>query len=244
MSFTFLQAVNECLILEGIISGDDDELSSFTDTQHVISSKLAQKAIQQELASLVSEQIIDAERTSALLTTTPGTRTYTLASGFIRFRTTARNPNVVLWEATSAGITDGQFVQEWPGGEESIITAYPRYLDQQARPIYWYWVGGGTQDVGLYPVPDGTRYYKYFYEKDVTVTTAADTLPFAVDTQARTFIRGAARRFKFLRSSPVERETFYPKGLEDDEQLKSNRAVLMSLLRHKQPPSHYGRRYA
>ncbi len=244
MSFTFLQAVNECLILEGIISGDDDELSSFTDAQHVISSKLAQKAIQQELASLVSEQVIDYERTSALLTTTAGTRTYTLATGFIRFRTTDRNPKVILWESDSAGITDGQFVQEWPGGEESIIATYPRYRDQQGKPIYWYWVGGSTQDIGLYNVPDATRYYRYFYEKDVTVTSATDTLPFAVDTQARTFIRSAARRFKFLRSSPVERETFFPKGLEDDEQLKSNRAVLMSLLRHKQPPDHYGRRYA
>ena len=95
----------------------------------------------------------------------------------------------------------------------------------------------------MYPIPDGTRYYRYFYEKDVTVTSATDTLPFVIDTQARTFIRGAARRFKFLRSSPVERETFYPKGVEDDEQLKDNRAVLMSLLRHKQAPAHYGRRY-
>ena len=244
MAFTFLQAVNECLILEGIISGDDDELSSFTDTQHVISSKLAQKAIQQELASLVSEQVIPYERTSALLTSAIGTRTYTLASDFVRFRVTDRNPKVVLWQSDANGISDGQFCHEWPGGEESIISTYPRYRDQQARPIYWYWVGGSTQDIGLYPIPDAVRYYRYFYEKDVTVTSATDTLPFAVGTQSDTFIWGAARRFKFLRASPVERETFFPKGLEDDEQLKSNRAGLMSLLRHKQPPNAYGRRYA
>lgn len=244
MSFTFLQAVNECLILEGIISGDDDELSSFTDSQHVISSKHAQNAVQQELASLVSEHVIPYERTSALLTLSAGDRVKTLATGFIRFIRPLDTPKILLWESDSSGITDGQFVQEWPGGEESIIQTYPRYRDQQARPIYWYWVGGATTDIGFYPISDGTRYYRYFYEKDVTVTSATDTLPFQVDTQARTFIRSAARRFKYLRAGLAEREAFFPDGLEGDKQLNDNRAVLVSLMQYKPEARRYGRRFA
>lgn len=236
----FLEAVNELLIIEGIISGDDDEISSFSDSQHVISTKLAKRAVQQELASLIADQVIPYERETATLTTVVGTRTYALATGFTRFRGT---PNPYLWEIDDAGDAVGPFVKEFPGGEESLIRTYFQYTVHQAKPIYWYWVGGSELTIGLYPIPDVAYKYRYYYEKDVSVSSETDTMPFVTNTQSQQFVQLAARKFKYLRLSAQEREVFFPEGVERDDVLLSNRAILNDLLTHKQSPKRYGRRY-
>ena len=235
----FLAAVNELLILEGIISGDDDEISSFSDSQHVISTKLAKLAVEQELASLVADQVIPYERTTGTLTTVIGTRVYTLATGFTRFRESSPH----LWEIDDAGDAVGPFVKEFPGGEENIIRTYFQYTAQQGKPLYWYWVGGSTLQIGLFPIPNVAFKYRYYYESDVSVTSEIDDLPFVTATQAKQFVQLAARKFKFLRLSPQEREAFFPQGVERDDVLLNNRAILNDLLNHKQVPKRYGRRY-
>ncbi len=49
---TFLEAVNRVLRMEGIILGDDDDLTSFSDTQHAATQSMARIAIQSQLADL------------------------------------------------------------------------------------------------------------------------------------------------------------------------------------------------
>ena len=235
----FLEAVNELLIIEGIIAGDDDEISGFSDSQHVISTKLAKRAVQQELASLVADQVIPYERETGELTTVIGTRVYTLATGFTRFR----ESSPVLWEIDAAGDAVGPFVKEWPGGEESLIRSYFQYTVHQAKPIYWYWVGGSATRIGLYPIPDVAYLYRYYYEGDIAVTSETDSLPFVTSTQAQQFVQLAARKFKYLRLSAQEREAYFPQGVERDDVLLNNRAILNDLLNHKQAPKRYGRRY-
>ena len=46
----FVGAVNRLLRLNAIITGDDDNITTFSDTQHAAAISLAQIAIQDELA--------------------------------------------------------------------------------------------------------------------------------------------------------------------------------------------------
>ena len=82
----FLEAVNRVLRLEAVLQGDDDDLTSFTQTQHAATSSLAQLAIQSQLADLVSDGFIDYEDAEGTFTSTNLTRTYSLASDFQRMQ--------------------------------------------------------------------------------------------------------------------------------------------------------------
>ena len=82
----FLGAVNRVLRHEGVISGDDDNLVTFSDTQHAATSQLAQIAIQDELTELISAELLPQHApTQTTVPTATSTRTYSLASDFVRF---------------------------------------------------------------------------------------------------------------------------------------------------------------
>ena len=234
---TFVSVVNDMLVTEGIVSGDDDEITSFTSTQHVVSIRLAQKAAQLELAHLVADQLIPYEKTDAVLTVT--SRTATLASDFVRFQ------DEIPWllETDSGGTSLGTMIVEYPGGEERLRKHDLNYRENGGKPTFWYWVGGTSKTLGFWTVPSSTYYYRYYYEKDVSVTAEADTMPFVSDTEVRTFVEAAARRFKFLYASPSLRDGLFPNGLDRDPVILQARNNLAQLLRHKQPRTRYGRKY-
>lgn len=234
---TFVSAVNDILVQEGIISGDDNEISTFTSNQHVASIRLAKRAVQAELATLVSDQLIPYEKTDAVLTVSA--RTATLASDFVRFQ----DEQPWLVETDVSGTSQGTFVPEYPGGEEKLRKHDLNYRENGGKPSFWYWPGGTTKVLGFWTVPTSTYYYRYYYEKDVRVSAESDTVPFVTDTEVSIFINAAARRFKYLYASPVLREQLFPGGLARDPVIEDSRNTLAQLLKPKQPSTRYGRVY-
>lgn len=234
----FVSVVSDVMVSEGIISGDDDEVTSFSSTQHVASIRLAQKAVQQELAGLVADTLIPYEKTDAVLTVTA--RTAVLASDFVRLQ------DEIPWliETDVAGDATGSWITEYPDGEERLRKVDIKYRENGGKPFHWYWVGGTSKTLGFYPVPtSNTFYYRYYYEKDVSVSNESDTVPFVTDTEVNTFIEAAARRFKFLYATPTLREQLFPNGLAKDPVILQSRNTLTQLLRYEQPRTRYGRRF-
>lgn len=230
----FITGLNRLLRTNGIISGDDDDITTFADTQHAADIELAQIAIQDELASLVAERLIPYEKTSATITLLTNTRTYTLASDFIRFYGT--NPS--FYDST-----DNVRIYEYLGGEDSLKENDYTYKTTQGSPDSWYWDNTTTKNVAFYYVPSSdynNRSLSYDYEKSVSVTTSTDTLPFHAIEEAQAFISCAARRFKYM---DQEIEVINGLELDKDPIYKSAKARLLSFLRFQNPSGHYGRAY-
>ena len=232
---TFLESVNEVMVQEGIISGDDDEITSFSSTQHVASIRLAKLAIQQELAGLVSDELIPYEQTDACLTVSA--RTAGLASDFQRFQST--HPWLVELNGCAGAVIT--HITEYPGGERQLRKNDIRYRETPGKPYHWYWAGGTAKTLGFYPVPNSTYYYRYYYEKVVSVSSESDTVPFVNAAEVLLFNSACARRFKFLSTTPTLRPQLFPFGLERDPVILGARNSLMQLLRYKPPATSYGR---
>lgn len=58
----FLSAVNRVLRTNNIIRGDDDAITTFSDTQHNATLNLALIAIQDELTETVADRLISYEK--------------------------------------------------------------------------------------------------------------------------------------------------------------------------------------
>ncbi|NIP26617.1 MAG: hypothetical protein GWO08_11015, partial [Gammaproteobacteria bacterium] len=65
---TFLDALNEILREAGIIAGDDDNLTSFSQTQHENSINLGKRAVVRELNDLLSDSALPYEGGEAYIT--------------------------------------------------------------------------------------------------------------------------------------------------------------------------------
>jgi len=234
---TFLEAVNRILRIEGIIQGDDDDQTSFSQTQHAASMSLAQIAVQSQIADLVAGDILPYERTSGTLTTTALTRTYTLASDFQTLE------EMFFEELEDDNEASGTRVVHYKGGESQLRADFPRYQEDTGTPIYFYFTGGSSKTIGFSPVPDSAKSYRYYYQKDVNVSNASDQLPFVTVTECQTFVRMCARMFKYLRATPQVREGLFPAGVERDPVILESRATLSALLNPLPDKQHYGKRY-
>lgn len=185
----FIAGVNRLLAAEGFLSGDGDEITTFSDLQHKATARLARIAIQDELTDLLSDNAFPYEKsTTGSITTAQGTRTYTLASDFVRF----------LGRPMLYVSADNVELYEYKGGEESLKIADFTYKTTQGNPWAWYIEGGTTKQLSFYQVPQSAKTYTYDYEKDVSVTNSTDTLPFHNEIEAQAFCRMAQRRFKYL----------------------------------------------
>lgn len=225
---TFIDGVNRLLRSSGILRGDDDNLTTFADTQHNASMNLAIIAIQSELADLLADRLIAYEKTSASITTTSGTRTYALASDFVRFY--GQQP--FLYDATNK-----RQIFEYQGGVDALRKTIYDYKTLTGTPISWYWEAATTKQIGLYPVPNAAIQWDYDYEKDITVSASSDTLPFVSDTEARAFVDVSLTRFKMmLTRNPLS-------GLSQDPDRKEARSRLLNLMRPTNPNAYYGNRY-
>ena len=235
----FLDAVNRILRMEGIITGDDDALTTFSATQHVAAMNLAKIAVQDELSSLVSDDYLPYEQAEATITTTASTRTYSLAADFVRFA----DEDPFLLETTSGGVSENVFTLEYPGGENQLRRQILDYREQTGDAQWFYGLGGTSKTIGLYPVPESTKYYRYYYEKSVSVTNASDTVPLVTTEEANAFCQMASRRFKYLMLPSEDREKIFRGGILRDPIREESRAQLAHLLRFKRPPIRYGRSF-
>lgn len=220
----FLGAVTRIMRIEGILRGDTDAPTTFSDLQHGATINLAQIAIQDELNELTSDTLIPYEKkTTGSIITVAGTRSYALAADFIRFYGKA-----MLYDST----TNFEMF-EFPGGEDRLKVEVYTYKTQQSTPIYFYFEATTTKKISFYPVPQGVVTYTYDYEGDVSVTNATDTLPFHTESEAQAFCRLAGRRFKFLF------EGMDPALLMQDPEHMKAKATLADLIIGKNPPKHY-----
>ena len=226
----FVGAVNRLLRLNAVIKGDDDVITTFSDTQHAAAISLAQIAIQDELADLASHRLIPYEKTSSTIALVSGTRTYALAADFVRFY----GEQPFFYDST-----DNLHIYEFKGGEDNLRHLINDYATQSGYPNYWYWYNTTTKQVGFYQVPNSTvngRSLSYDYEKSVTVTNTTDTLPFHTNEEAYAFCQWAAQRFKYL-------FTTNPGSIDEDPTYLSAQVRLTNLMNYKNPSQHYGFRY-
>lgn len=228
---TFLDGVNRVLRLNYIIRGDDDAITTFSDTQHSSDIQLAQIAIQDEIGELVSERLISYEKDSATITLLTSTRTYVLDSGFIRFY--GSNPS--FYDST-----DNVRIYEYNGGEDALRDFDYQYQTTTGGPMWWYWVDTTSKTVGFYNVPSSAynnRSLSYDFETSVMVTNSSDTLPFISTEEYHAFSQMSARRMKFLREeTPVG-------DLPKDPTYSNAKSRLYALMRPTNPSSFYGKRY-
>lgn len=227
----FIGGVNRLLRINSIIKGDDDNITTFSDTQHSADIELAKIAIQDELLDLVSSQLIGYEKTSATISLVASTRTYALDSTFVRFF--GSNPS--FYDSTN-----NVRIYEFPGGEDRLRDTDYNYKTASGAPIYWYWEEATTKQVAFYQVPDSNydgRSLAYDFEKSVLVTNSTDTLPFIMDEEAYSFISCAARRFRFMQTEQELGE------LPKDATYSNAKARLIQFLRPTNPSRRYGRIY-
>lgn len=241
----YLDAVNRLLRIEGIVSGDDTDATSFSDTAHSNSINLAKIAIDSELSDCVSDKVIPYEEADGHITLAQSTQKYSLASDFVRM--IDENPFLEKVDAaTSTGVAQGERLYAYNGGEKQLRSDQWDYRTKEGDPTHFYFVGGTSNQIGIWQVPDSNangEIYRYFYQKAVSVTNESDLIPFINEDTARAFVDACAIRFRAIRLDPDIRKQLYPSGVENDPEHQAAKARLFELIRREPPPSSYGRKY-
>ncbi len=229
LDFTFLDAVNRVLRANGIIKGDDDSITSFSDVQHNATLNLAQIAIQDELTELTADNLIPLERAEGTITTSAGVRAYALESDFVQFF-----GHPLLYEASS-----NRQLFEYPGGEKRLRLEIFDYKTQSGDPNWWYMEDAASKKIAFYQVPNSAKTYTYDYERSVYVEIATDELPFHSKEEAHTFCAMAGRRFKFMFENAQNTELV----LSQDPAYQGAKGRLIRLIKGKNPYTSYGKVY-
>ena len=241
----FLTGVNRLLRIEGILSGDDDNITAFTDDQYSNMVNLAKLAIQYELNDILSDKEVPYEEATGYITLVSSTREYTLASDFVRMSDTDWFLEKVD-AATSTGVANGVRIYPWKGGEENLRKNYYQYRTAEGDPNYCYFSGGTSKKLGFFHVPNSNAngdIYRYEYQKNVTVSVETNTIPLINEQAAEAFIAAAGVRFRWLRVDPKERRLLWPDGIDQDRDLQSARALVFEYVRNDNPSTKYGRQY-
>ena len=227
---TFLDGVNRLLRINNIIRGDDDNITTFSDSQHASDISLAQIAIQDELAEIASERLISYEKTSSTIALVNGTRTYVLANDFVRF----------YGIASFYDSTQNVRIYEYLGGESALRDQDYQYATGTSTPVWWYWDDTTSKKVAFYAVPDANydgRSLSYDYEKSVMVSDSTDTIPFHNTEEYYSFVSMASRRFRFML-------TDQDLGLLTSDSTYNNaKARLYAFLKPTNAKGKYGRSY-
>lgn len=231
-ALTFIDGVNRVLRINNVIAGGDDDITTFSDSQHEADISRAKIAIQDEIAELVSDNmLLPFEKTSATITLVANQRSYSLASDFITFY--GMRPS--FYDAT-----DNRRLYEYIGGEDLLRNVDYQYATNTGTPIDWYWDRTTTKKVAFYNIPNETydgRSLSYDYEGSVMVENSTDALPFHNKEEGYAFVSMAARRFRFML-------TDQDLGLLTQDSTYNNaKARLVALMRGKKAVNSYGRTY-
>ena len=226
----FLDAVNRILRLNAIIRGDTDLIATFSDTAHNATLNLAIVAVQDELGDMISDKLIPYELASGTLAMVSGTRTYALATDFIRFY-------------GHAFFLDGtREIFEYHGGREQLQVDVPNYKTVSGTPNWWYWEPASTKQVGFYQIPNAAATYSYDYEKSVMVTNSTDTLPLHNVEENNQFCIMCSRRFKVL-FEDTEKMTDIVAVLDSDQTYRRAKRALFQLIKGENSPTKYSPTY-
>jgi hypothetical protein len=235
MSMTFVDSVNRILRITGVIRGDTDAISTFSDLQHGATLNLCIIAIQDTLTDLMAFYDFPTERTSSSITFVTGTRAYSLPSDFVQFW----KSNQFLYDATGSN-----YIYEYPGGEKALAASIFTYKSDTGSPNWWYYIEGSTKQLGMYQIPDSTfngRTVTFDYEKDIVPILATDTMPFIRDIETNSFCQLAAIRFQAMfNANPKEPSA----PIESHPQYINSRSTLLSLINPSKANKYYGAVYA
>ncbi len=228
ISFTFLDAVNRILLINGIIRGDTDLITSFSDLQHSATVSMAQVAVQDDLSDLISDMLIPSEHeSSGVLSAVASTRSYSLPTDFVRF----------FGAGGLYNSAENTMIYEFPGGEPRLMHLFTNYKTQESAPIHWYFDLTTTKKIALWPVPQEAKTYSFDYQADVQVSASTDTLPFHNNSESFSFCRLAARRFK------VMFEGGDIANIDSDPERMKAKATLINLIKGTNPPKTYSNTY-
>ena len=225
----FLAGINRILRDNGIIRGDDDDITTFSDVAHNATLNLAIIAVQEEVAEVISDRLIPYEYATGSIVTSASAPTYSLASDFIQF--------FGIPKFTVSGSTRQIF--EYPGGLARLEIEVINFETQSGTPNWWYFEPGTTKRVSFYQTPNASETLNYRYEKDVSVTLSTDILPFQNEIEAQTFCAMASRRFKFK----FEDAQNVQGVLDQDPSYQGARGRLIRLIKGTNPGSTYGYHY-
>lgn len=230
---TFLQAVNRILRLNAVLRGDTDEIATFSDTQHNASLNLAVVCVQDELINLISDRLIPSERsTSGTVTLVANQRTYSLASGFLRFYGLPHLSN---------GATQ---IYEWPGGLADLQIRFPNWDTEAGTPNWWYFEPTTTKKIGLFQVPNTSGdVWSYELETSTIVSASSDNLPFHNAEENFAFALMSSRRFKFS-FEDIKNQLDITAVLEKDRTYLTAKATLINLIKGKNPTRSYANHYS
>lgn len=234
-SLNFLDVVNRILRLNAIIRGDNDGISSFSDTQHNASLNLAIVCVQDELVNLIADRLIPAERkTSGTITEVASQRTYSLASDFLRF----------YGQPHLSQSSENLQIYEWPGGLEALQIQIFTYATDTGEPNWWYFEPTQTKKIGLFQVPSSSgEVWSYEYQASSMVELATDFLPFHNDEENFAFTTMASRRFKY-HFEDIKNQLDIMAVLEKDRTYLTAKATLMNLINGKNPTRSYANYYS
>lgn len=236
VNMTFLEAINRILRVTTVMQWDDDNITSFTQNQHAATISLARQAVQHVVNDLTTDRFLFPEDAQDHLTMVTGTRTYSLASDFVRLQ--GKEPWFHRLEGAIGTQADGRFLAKYPGGEDALKKEVPQYTHQQGTPQWYYFTD--DQEIGIYPIPesaDNGAVYRYDYQKDTMPESESDSLPVYNDAQGYAFVDAAARVFTFLwTTQPVD-------GLKDDSIYKGAKGMVMALARKRASNNRYGYSY-
>ena len=231
MAMTFIDAVNRILRVNGLIRGDTDTLTAFTDQSHNSSSSIAQIAVQNEISELTGRNLLPAQFTSDSITLLTGTRTYSFPADYIKI---AGEPPFFL------DTTQNVEIYEYPGGWNQLRTDIYDYRTQSGNPIYFYFEPSSAAKVSFFQVPDSSvngRSLTYDYWASENVSASTDNIPLSTTDQQYAFCDMAGRRFKFLFEGKVD------VPVDSDPVYREARSRLLALLGRKQTQTRYGKTY-
>lgn len=166
---TLLTGVNDVLTRAKLIQGDSGTLTTLTDSpRQVWINQIIQiwNEVMEELYS-TAEITMPKETAEATITLVTNTRAYALATY-----------NTLYWPFRDT--TNGEYIYEYPGDYLDLVNSQPIPADYTGLPRY-----------GVIRTTDGYLYldyiptsnenglvYTYDYDKDISMSAAADTFPF------------------------------------------------------------------
>ena len=171
---TLLQGVNEVFKRVNLISGDQGELSSLTDSARQSWIDITVQAWNEVVEELYSTmgRALPQELAEATITLADGDRDYALAADL--------NELIVNQGVYFIDETNNHFIFKYPGSYEDMVVDQIDPADFVGLPTFAV-IRPTDGQIYLERSPTATeagRVYRYRYKKDISVSAAADTFPF------------------------------------------------------------------
>lgn len=169
MSKTLLDAVNEVFKRVNVIQGDAAALTALTDSARQHPIDITVQVVNEGIDELYSQSHVELpnEQAEATITLVAGSRSYAL------------NSNLTKLIFPLIDKTNTNFIWKYPGDYEGMLLLDP---EQDDTGLPWWGIispVNGQLFMNVTPTSiEAGRVYTYQYEKDLSLSSATDTMPF------------------------------------------------------------------